>query len=234
MNLSDIKTVEELAAALKPYLSGGRNFSGLNVGAVGSPPTAGDIKVADDIQALGAILVGSPSSPLTGAGDLTTADDVRVEGDLTVVGSGLVTNGNSHDHDGGDGNQIPTGGLAANSVDDTKAGNRVPQFYRRQGGSSSNWSSEGSSNYTPGAVRMQAGVRTVPIADGQGVGSTAISFPTSFGNTPIVITSLLYNGNLFWTGAFSISSSGFTIHAGRTITTPAASSSVFWLAIGEE
>jgi hypothetical protein len=35
----------------------------------------------------------------------------------------LVTNGNSHDHNGGDGAQIPTGGIADDAVDNTKLAN---------------------------------------------------------------------------------------------------------------
>ena len=221
MDLDKFKTLEQLAQALKPYLSGGRNFNGLNVGGVGSPPTAGDIVAADDIQALGAILVGSPSSPLTGAGDLTTADDVRIEGDLTVVGSGLVTNGNSHDHDGGDGNQIGTGGIANNAVDDTKAGNRVPQFYRRRGGSSSNWRRPGTTNYTPGAVRIQGGSVSVSPS------SKSVTFPTSFDNTPLIFINQSDRSDPPSLYISSLSSSSFTI-------TTHISTTIHWLAVGPE
>lgn len=78
--------------------------------------------------------------------------------------------------------------LAADSVDDTKLGNRVPQFYRRQGGSSSVWSTAGSSNYTPGTVRILAGVTSIEITSGFGKSAT-ITLPVALSN-PIVFASI--------------------------------------------
>lgn len=71
--------------------------------------------------------------------------------------------------------------LAADSVDDTKVGNRVPQFYRRQGGSATDWSTAGTTTRTPTTVRMQAGV--VSVAEG---GTISVTFPTAFSQPPIV------------------------------------------------
>ncbi len=51
--------------------------------------------------------------------------------------------------------------LANNAIDDTKAGVRLPQFYRRQGGDAGNWNSPGITNYSPGKVIVQAGVYRV-------------------------------------------------------------------------
>jgi hypothetical protein len=93
-----------------------------------------------------------------------------------------VTNGNSHDHSGGDGAKIGTAGMQPNSVDDTIVGNRVPQFYRRQGGSATDWSAGGTTSYTPGAVRMQSGVALVDSE-----GTITVTFPVAFSQPPQIV-----------------------------------------------
>lgn len=80
---------------------------------------------------------------------------------------------------------ITTAKLALNSVDDTIAGNRVPQFYRRQGGSATDWSVAGTSTQTPTAVRMQGGVIAFSLAAAVS-GLVAITFPVAFSQPPFV------------------------------------------------
>lgn len=77
-----------------------------------------------------------------------------------------------------------TARLANDIVDDTKIGNRVPQFYRRQGGNAAAWSIGGTNNYTPTSVRMQAGTYNT-----DGSGNRTITFPVAFSNTPLVFVS---------------------------------------------
>lgn len=85
-----------------------------------------------------------------------------------------------------DGAVDTTARLANDIVDDTKVGNRVPQFYRRQGGSATVWSTPGTNNYTPTAVRMQEGVFSVSLTGGA-LGSTiTITFPVAFAYRPIM------------------------------------------------
>lgn len=74
--------------------------------------------------------------------------------------------------------------LANDSVDDTKAGNRVAQFIRRKGGDATNWWVPGTTVYTPGAVRIQAGVQDIPNAGPE----TTITFPVAFSAPPLVFT----------------------------------------------
>jgi hypothetical protein len=116
--------------------------------------------------------------------------------------------------------------LAANSVDDTKVGDRVPQFYRRQGGSASSWASAGTTTYTPGAVRMQAGIVTI-------TGTGTITYPVAFSQPPIVILSssqAFILGNSI-PGATNVQA--FVWEADGT--TPAtAPTTIAWLAIGPE
>lgn len=108
------------------------------------------------------------------------------EGAFAPITKG-VTGGDSHDHAGGDGAQIPLAGHADNSVDDTKVGNRVPQFYRRQGGSATDWTTHGSTNRTPTAVRMQGGSIGLTIALGNSIGEWAtLTFPAAFSYPPLL------------------------------------------------
>lgn len=80
---------------------------------------------------------------------------------------------------------ITTAMHALNSVDDTIAGDRVPQFYRRQGASATDWSSPGSTSQTPAATRIQAGVINVTISVGNTDGSQVVTFPAAFSQKPL-------------------------------------------------
>ncbi len=126
---------------------------------------------------------------------------------------------------------IDTVHLANNAVDDTKAGNRVPQFYRRQGGHATNWNVLGTTTYTPTAVRMQGGVRQWTGSAAQ-IGSVVVTFPVAFSATPlmfinctgamilgIVITysSTTTNATIYWAASQQETSIDFA-----------------WLAIGPE
>lgn len=122
--------------------------------------------------------------------------------------------------------QAATAGIADDAVDDTKAGNRVPQFYRRQGGSASVWATAGVTNQTPAAVRMQAGV--VAIAGS----SVTITFPVAFSQPPIVLTSPLTTGNTSL--AFSVSATQATILTYAAGGSSISNGDVAWLAIGPE
>ncbi len=134
---------------------------------------------------------------------------------------------------------ITTAKLANDSVDDTKAGNRVPQFYRRQGGSATIWSTNGTSDYTPTAVRMQGGTIRVALGGGNSTASTAITFPVAFSYAPIVTLGILYAtgaipGDVVVPEVQSLTASGCVIAVRRTGTGAAVNLDVYWLAIGPE
>lgn len=112
--------------------------------------------------------------------------------------------------------QLPTGGIAADAIDDTRAGDRVPQFYRRQGGSASDWSSPGTTSRTPNAVRLQSGVASV-AASATNQKSIAITFPVAYSNTPLVTGMVRFatigtNQDKAVLSIGSISSSGMNIN----------------------
>lgn len=123
----------------------------------------------------------------TGLLSYTTGDTLYASGATTLAklaigssGSVLVSNGSAPTW-----STVGTGGIANDAIDDTKAGNRVPQFYRRQGGSGTDWSSAGTTTHTPTTVRMQAGVRSITITAISEI-DTTVTFPTAFSNPPIL------------------------------------------------
>jgi hypothetical protein len=130
-----------------------------------------------------------------------------------------VTGGDAHDHAGGDGAPIPTAGIADDAVDDTKVGNRVPQFYRRQGGSATDWAAGGTNNYEPTTVRMQSGA-----IESLG-GPKTIVFPTAFSNNPIVIANT--SAVPVFVSSISPSQVTFGTELSKSVT-------IYWLAIGPE
>jgi uncharacterized protein YjbI with pentapeptide repeats len=129
---------------------------------------------------------------------------------------------------------VTTAKVADDAIDDAKIGARVVALRRRQGGDSQNWTSQGTTTYTPGYPKIQVGTLRVNFsASFQASGS--VSFPQAFatGSVPLVLV-----GNLsgaYMTGSTSISNSGCSIFAqtgnGGNITT---ATDLFWVAIGEE
>lgn len=116
--------------------------------------------------------------------------------------------------------------MSADSVDDTKVGNRVPALTRRQGGGATNWSTAGTTTYTPTTVRMQVGCLDV-------TGSTTVTFPVAFSYTPIVIATYAVSDNSYFVTATSVSTTQVTLNV-WTDAGAAGNGDVNWLAIGPE
>lgn len=138
---------------------------------------------------------------------------------LDVTGDGMVT----------------AAKLASDSVDDSKLGERVPQFYSRQGGHPTAWGNAGSTNYDPGMVRMCGGRNTVSLSSGSGTG--VIVYPTGFSQTPFVYISPSSTDTsvMFSAKASDLNLNTFTCHIEQTKGTPFTGSvSYVWLAIGPE
>jgi len=152
-----------------------------------------------------------------------------------AVAAQLVTNGDSHDHAGGDGAQIPTAGVQNDAIDDTKIGDNVAQFYRRQGGSASNWQTPGVITRTPGATRKQAGSATVTITAAP-AGILNIVFPVAFSDVPLItgLTHALFTTHLDISYS-SVTATGFRINldvtSGASVT---GNIDVNWEATGPE
>jgi len=141
---------------------------------------------------------------------------------------------------------VATAALADDSVDDTKAGNRVPQFYRRQGGDATQWgtvSGVGSTDYTPTAVRMQAGFRALTIPSGSDIVTVEVTYPEAFSAAPLIFTSsfaqLVHDGRVVIVNAYnktatpaSVATISIHLLGGNAVADYTAG--IYWLAIGPE
>ena len=105
---------------------------------------------------------------------------------------------------------------------------------KRQGGSSTNWVTSGTTNYTPSAsgVKIQCGVVDVVIGSGSDASNTLVNFPTVYTKYPLVFVSTNHTPATYCNiGVNIITTGGFYATAkdpSRSVTIP-----VFWLAIGE-
>jgi hypothetical protein len=185
-------------------------------GALGAS-TEGRAKMADSFVTSTKIANGAVTAPKIADGAATTAK----------IADGAVT----------------TAKIAADAVDDTKVGNRVPQFYRRQGGSSSDWSVPGETSFTPGAVRMQAGKIRLTIPAGTATGWQFVNFPVAFSAPPLMWLTIhqistddpIVDG--VYVFAHGVDEDSAYIYARRTNPDPSAAEAKFdvsWLAIGPE
>ena len=124
-------------------------------------------------------------------------------------------------------NAVTAAKIAADAVDDTKVGNRVPQFYRRQGSHASDWTIAGTTTYTPTTVRMQAGaVQVSPI------GGFAVTFPTAFSGKPLVFVEA--ENYVLLACLTSTSATGFTVQLWNVAAGVESAGGVHWFAVGPE
>ncbi len=130
---------------------------------------------------------------------------------------------------------ISTAYIANDAVDDTKVGNRVLQLYRRQGGASADWDSEGTTDYTPTTVRAQLGQFTIGINTPGDTGSSAIVFPTAFSEAPLVFSTVrsISVGEMAMAYGYANEGASCIIGASKSGTATAAIT-ISWLAIGSE
>jgi hypothetical protein len=176
---------------------------------------------ADGVSAFPALVQTGPPS---GMWDISLATlSVTTGGGITVTDTRQFVHFNT---------MVSGSMLDADSVDDTKAGNRVPQFYRRQGGDATNWATPGTTDYTPGVVRMQAGIVTIP-AVGTASATYALTFPVPFSAPPLVFVTTELGQSAAMVQATS--ATGCTLLVENTAgTTFLANQPVHWLAIGAE
>jgi hypothetical protein len=123
--------------------------------------------------------------------------------------------------------------IKADAVDDTRIGNRVPQLYRRQGGSATNWDTQGTTTYTPTAVRMQCGVARWT---GSGVDWAVfnVTLPVAFSYKFIVFVQSITYANICAIGYVAASPNEFTIYWHDFNGNTQTQLDFQWLAIGPE
>lgn len=215
--------------------------------------TFSDSPRIDSLDEVAGLSVIGRSANTTGQSAAITAgtDAYVLRRSGTSIGFGQVATGGIADDavtnakiadDAVDTDQLATGAVGADAldsdaVDDTKVGNRVPQFYRRQGGSDTDWISPGTTTRTPGNVMIQAGVINGDMAAGTFFDNISVYFPVSFSGKPIVFLTLLSpsSNQMFWISVFGngtwIDQIDF-IRVKRPIYSTAVTYSVQWLAIG--
>lgn len=129
--------------------------------------------------------------------------------------------------------------IPSDTIDDTKVGNRVAQFYRRQGGDANNMSVGGVTAHTPGAIRVQWGVVNLGnISAGSG-GTGSVTFPVAFSQIPFVMTCGMQYGCQFQQsrasgGAVSPSTTGFDYEFSNNVGGALNPMRGLWIAIGTE
>ncbi len=178
----------------------------------------------------GLSVIGRPENSQGESSEITaTGDNQVLRRSGTTLGFGQVESASIADL------AVTTAKIANDAVDDAKAGDRIPQFYRRQGGNEDDWSIYGTTTYTPGAVRMQAGSIQMSQSANQSSSTVSITFPVSFANKPLVIVNINSNPAEFAiVYAINVSLSAFTIVLNRATSISAENFTVNWLAIGPE
>jgi hypothetical protein len=172
-------------------------------------------------------VMGRASNSSGDPADIAAASDGEVlRRSGTALGFGQVATAGLAD------SAVTNAKIANDAVDDTKVGNRVPQFYRRQGGSASVWSTSGTTTQTPGAVRMQGGVADSGALSGDTFGSFTITFPVAFSAAPLLYLTA-QQGHVS-VSVSAVSSTGATLTWRAHDGVSRFSMEIAWLAIGPE
>lgn len=186
------------------------------------------------LSGTGPMVVGKPNAGVGPATEILAATNERLLRRVSdVVDFGQLTLGMIPDL------LITTAKIANDAIDDTKVGNRVPQFYRRQGGNAVNWNIPGFTTYTPSGVRMQAGTRNVVIPAGSSAYDEPFFFPVAFSAQPLVFATPIPTGEIanaypVVVSAVATSTSQAVIRVHWEDTGQDRIVAVHWLAIGPE
>lgn len=108
----------------------------------------------------------------------------------------------------------------------------------RQGGSVTDWSTPGTTNYKELLSILQSGVIQVAIGGGVLFGSTGVTFPNTFSLPPSIVLGLVYStgaiaGDVVVPEAMTITLTGFQCYARRNSADAAITVNIHWLAIGQ-
>ena len=109
----------------------------------------------------------------------------------------------------------------------------IHPLYRRQGGHATEWSVDGSTNYTPSTSIIQAGVAKITIS-GSTEGTETITYPVAYSDRPIVIASHSIGASgihLYDFGTSGQTATQFSVTA-KFSTTVTTTIIVQWMAIG--
>lgn len=121
--------------------------------------------------------------------------------------------------------------IANGVVDDTKAGQRVLQLKKRQGGHASDWATGGTTDYTPSLVQAQGGTAIAVFSASQ-TASITVTFPVAFNRTPLVIVTPQSATNHFSIAIGSVAEASVVIYLRCEQGAITANIPVCWLGIG--
>lgn len=107
-------------------------------------------------------------------------------------------------------------------------------IYRRQGGSSTDWPTSGTNNYSPLAPRIQAGVaETAGTVTTDSFTSVTVTFPAAFTNKPLVVAMATNsNRHVCSVDRTSVTNTDFSLTF-RSIGNSGVIGVANWIAIGE-
>lgn len=112
-------------------------------------------------------------------------------------------------------------------------------IYRRQGGSATAWNTSGSTNYTPGGAKIQAGAVSVSFSSSATSNLATVTFPSAFTNIPVALLTTFSNSSstgrkvLFTVESLSTTQLGIRGYVSDGSST-STSFDAYWVAIGDE
>lgn len=132
---------------------------------------------------------------------------------------------------------VTTAKIADDAVDYTKAGTGMAQLNKRQGGSSSNWSTAGSTAYDTAAIKEQVGVTQCGVS----ASTNVVTFPVAFSQSPVVTLNVKELTSFTVAMLQSVSATGFTyvVYTAASLSPvslqlASSAKDVHWRAVGPE
>lgn len=121
-------------------------------------------------------------------------------------------------------------------LDTDASGSGTTPVVKRQGGSATDWSTQGTTEYTPPATtQIQVGARISDSMGGSGFSDIAITFPDAFAQVPLVIVGQgpVANNSHVGIVAKTVTTTGFTLGFNNFSASSSVTVVAHWMAIGE-
>lgn len=129
---------------------------------------------------------------------------------------------------------ITTAELADEAVTDMQAGARVARLRRRQGGSATDWTAQGFTDYTPERLLEQIGAVRVTIGNGESVGTVIVTYPIAYSHKPHAMLTLGGNQDYAMYAFAEPGASTMNVKVWRSDNMFTHTVDVFWRVVGEQ
>lgn len=126
-------------------------------------------------------------------------------------------------------NSVDSGSYVDASIDYEHLSSGANKVTSRQGGSATNWSTVGDTNYTPTSCKMECGVKQC-----DGSGDATVTFPVAFAYVPIVFVAVYGAAGGKMGTVSNVTTTQAVLHATDYDGTPGVSAIMHWIAIGPE